>query len=520
MPSDSRNTTTDDFYGDQPHTLHTTSQPPPQILRPLPRRPFELNLTPATSSSSANSSQPSPNPNNHANRDAFSAQLDARLSSTNVSRSFTPGSSAAQDDGEDVKRSRSILNLTASTLFGIYQPTASGGGAEASEPPTPWGTGAETPAYGTGSGIGGAFGSSSELREWEQLRLAGLGIRHAAEPVPSPRREVSSGDKGRFEVYSSSSADKRRASDASAVVDKGGNRVLGLVARVVALFGFGVVYGVMISHLHDNRHIAPVRVDGIDRGHWGYLVFWGLAGVALGSALPWVDLIWEGESAAASAKSKDGRRVRAKGQVLGTAGGRSRDDAGQDWNDVVRSVGAFVGIAFAIVSADFFSIFASFFPCASPLRRSLSTASEVFPVVDRLLICRSLQRKLPWQSTLQVSLTLALVNPALWYLLDRSKPGFTLSMLVGLTGTAIMLLLGQHADSVAFIPSPPIVGGTGPNSSVRLGARGGRVGAGGIGGGAESDYESTVGVATWFASVLFCSCVCFGNIGRKLAIQG
>lgn len=476
MPSDSRNTTTDDFYGDQPHTLHTTSQPPPQILRPLPRRPFELNLTPATSSSSANSSQPSPNPNNHANRDAFSAQLDARLSSTNVSRSFTPGSSAAQDDGEDVKRSRSILNLTASTLFGIYQPTASGGGAEASEPPTPWGTGAETPAYGTGSGIGGAFGSSSELREWEQLRLAGLGTRHAAEPVPSPRREVSSGDKGRFEVYSSSSADKR-ASDASAVVDKGGNRVLGLVARVVALFGFGVVYGVMISHLHDNRHIAPVRVDGIDRGHWGYLVFWGLAGVALGSALPWVDLIWEGESAAASAKSKDGRRVRAKGQVLGTAGGRSRDDAGQDWNDVVRSVGAFVGIAFAI-------------------------------------------RKLPWQSTLQVSLTLALVNPALWYLLDRSKPGFTLSMLVGLTGTAIMLLLGQHADSVAFIPSPPIVGGTGPNSSVRLGARGGRVGAGGIGGGAESDYESTVGVATWFASVLFCSCVCFGNIGRKLAIQG
>jgi len=28
-------------------------------------------------------------------------------------------------------------------------------------------------------------------------------------------------------------------------------------------------------------------------------------------------------------------------------------------------------------------------------------------------------------------------------------------------------------------------------------------------------YES-VGVATWIASVLFCSCVCFGNIGRMM----
>lgn len=500
MPSDSSHSTTAalDDYGDQPPSLHTTSQPPPQILRPLPRRPFELNLTPATSSSSANSSQPSPNPNNA--RDAFSAQLDARLASsasTSAPRSATPGGS--QDDAaDDVKRSRSILNLTASTLFGIYQPTASSGGAsggpDASEPATPWGTGAETPAYC-------GFGSSSELREWEQLRLAGLGSRNAASPklppmlsssssataaaagaeAPAGGRRDFSGDLSGFAAASpsTSSAIKRRRSDAStgAGTEKGGNRILGVLARVLALFGFGVVYGVMISHLHDNRHIAPVRVEGIDRGHWGYLVFWGLAGVAVGSALPWVDLFWERESAtAAGAKSKNGRRV--NWQVPGTVGSRSRDSVGQDWNDVVRSVGAFVGIAFAI-------------------------------------------RKLPWQSTLQVSLTLALVNPALWYLLDRSKPGFTLSMLVGLTGTAIMLLLGQHADSVAFIPSPPIVGGSGPSSSVRLGGGPGRFGAGnGTGGGADGDYESTVGVATWFASVLFCSCVCFGNIGRKLAIQG
>ncbi|OJD35175.1 insig domain-containing protein [Diplodia corticola] len=460
----------------QPH-LHSSQ---PQILRPLPRRPFELNLTPATSSSSA-SSQPSPNPNgvvapssrNDASFPSLSAQLDARLNN----RSATPAGLDAAADDSDVKRSRSILNLTASTLFGIYQPTA---GETGSEPPTPWGTGAETPAY-----VGGGA-SSSELREWEYLRLAGLGSRDAANPAPPPfqSRSVSGPAK---RVASTSSLDAGAAVSAGsprgsfvdgAAAEKGGSSVLGLVARGVALFGFGVVYGVMISHLHDNRHIAPVRVEGIDRGHWGYLAFWGLAGVALGSALPWVDLFWEGRKAAAVAdvKGRDGKR-KIKGQVPTVVGTRSRDGASQEWNDVVRSVGAFVGIAFAI-------------------------------------------RKLQWQSTTQISVTLAMVNPALWYLLDRSKPGFTLSMLVGITGTAIMLLMGQHSDSVAFIPSPPIVGGSGPNSSVRLGARiTGVSGAGGIGG-SQGEYESTVGVATWFASVLFCSCVCFGNIGRKLALQG
>ncbi|EOD45229.1 putative insig domain-containing protein [Neofusicoccum parvum UCRNP2] len=327
-----------DAHHDEPH-LHASQ--PLQILRPLPRRPFELNLTPATSSSGA-SSHPSTPPSashhhhHHNNqqqqhhhsthqatqRDAFSAQLDARLS--------------GGGDDADVKRSRSILNLTASTLFGIYQPTA-GSTAGESEPPTPWGTGAETPAYAEGGGRD----SSSDLRsEWEQLRLAGLGSRHAANPAsPAAMRSVSGEEYRRAgvdkdgRVAAAAAAAAAAASASEGAQQQGGGRILGAVARATALFGFGVVYGLIISHLHDNRHIAP--------------------------------------------------------------------------------------------------------------------------------------RKLQWQSTLQISLTLALVNPALWYLLDRSKPGFTLSMLVGLTGTAVLLLLGQHADSVAFIPSPPIVGGSGPNSSIR-----------------------------------------------------
>lgn len=32
--------------------------------------------------------------------------------------------------------------------------------------------------------------------------------------------------------------------------------------------------------------------------------------------------------------------------------------------------------------------------------------------------------------------------------------------------------------------------------------------------------QEGVALRTWVASVLFCACVCFGNIGRQLAIGG
>jgi hypothetical protein len=35
--------------------------------------------------------------------------------------------------------------------------------------------------------------------------------------------------------------------------------------------------------------------------------------------------------------------------------------------------------------------------------------------------------------------------------------------------------------------------------------------------GAEISQES-IAVRTWVASVIFCACMCFGNIGRQLAI--
>ncbi|KAJ3500192.1 hypothetical protein NM208_g17204 [Fusarium decemcellulare] len=134
-----------------------------------------------------------------------------------------------------------------------------------------------------------------------------------------------------------------------------------------------------------------------------------------------------------------------------------------DWALVVRAIGAFVGIVFAI-------------------------------------------RKVAWASTLQVSLTLALVNPLLWWLIDRSKPGLFLSTAVGFTGSA--LLLGVNPDMMPAPAHAPF-----GNISASMGSDDEPLPI--FGGLAR---QETLETGVWMLSVLFCSCVCFGNIGRRLAL--
>lgn len=97
--------------------------------------------------------------------------------------------------------------------------------------------------------------------------------------------------------------------------------------RVLSLFVFGVAYGVVVTHLHNSHRftVASVTIE-VDR----YYIQWGLAGVALGSLLPWLD----GELAVAEEVEEEEEG----------SGGRMA------WDPVVRSIGAFVGIAYAIVS--------------------------------------------------------------------------------------------------------------------------------------------------------------------------
>lgn len=121
----------------------------------------------------------------------------------------------------------------------------------------------------------------------------------------------------------------------------------------------------------------------------------------------------------------------------------------------------------------------------------------------------SLQRKLPWTSTMQVSLTLALANPFLWYIIDRSKPGFWLSAAVGLVGSAV--LMGLNPEMM------PVPTGLGPGALSRNLTRH-RHSDSPAPLGALASHE-TIETAIWMVSVLFCSCVFFGNIGRRLALS-
>lgn len=374
-------------------------------MKPRPRGRFELSSPPA-------SEPPTPS------------------ATTPVSPSYlqAPGSGLAMDGSIPPSRTQSFLNLTTSTLFGIYKQT--GFSNEREEAATPWGTGAQTPARSRGNSLdlskadkalsNGAVAYNTRSRARRRSNAARQPVVHRV-----PRR----GFKGYY---------------------------LPLIGRIVALACVGVLYGLLITHLHDRRDIAPTKVE-INRRSWNYLGWWGFAGIALGEAMPWVDTFWAPDSDE-DGEERDENEERRRSRGL------------DGWIDVVRSIGAFVGIAFAI-------------------------------------------RKLPWQSTLQLSLTLALANPAIWFIVDRSPPGFVLSTCFALAGT--LLLLGMNP---ALMPSPSPAevlrshvfksGGSGHPLNVSLASEQLILGI---------FTQDSVGVATWIASVLFVSSVCFGNVGRRLS---
>ena len=260
------------------------------ILRPIPRRPFNLSLTGATPPDE-DSTPPSPIPDLSSPR-----FLDAQYYGA-------PGAS----DAASLSRAQSILNLTASTLFGIFSPTAGDGkdrdynaGEEAE---TPWGTGAQTPIRR----------ENMDDSTYELMRDRSYLVRRRSSLRPTQIAPTPSTT----------------------------SVALSLGLRAALLFLLGVGYGALVARLGAEHNLGSFSVETIIYpGYgWKYMAFWGASGVALGALLPWFDRVWEDAFGGGGAVE-----VPADGAPSKTP------SSGTDWALVVRSVGAFMGIVFAIVS--------------------------------------------------------------------------------------------------------------------------------------------------------------------------
>lgn len=277
----------------------------PRILRPIPRRPFDLNIsspTPPDEDSPADTS--GRNQADAAPRAKFLGALTPLASFDNNSTS------------ETLSRAASILNLTTSTLFGIYSPSAttSPNPDEPSSSDTPWGTGAESPR-------------PQDETNFDLLRDraagVGLGLSAAGEGIKTGVRRASHSSTVRPPMTFRSGAS--------------------VLLRVLTLFALGVGYGVLVGRLRSSSDrfggvVSPPRQEGSD---WKFLLFWGVTGVAMGGLLPWFDRVWE---------EKFGRRFDPRFRGAGVEEKESGSNPQMDWALVVRGIGAFVGIVFAIVS--------------------------------------------------------------------------------------------------------------------------------------------------------------------------
>jgi len=251
-----------------------------------------------------------------------------------TSAASAPESPTLEHDEQNTappSRTRSILNLTSSTLFGIYNPSDYSSDRDGTS--TPWGNGAETPIDHTRTPV--------------LPQETNLNIDESQWAEKTRKRRHSLLDQ---------SAQKAQRHDRRAMAKKRKgfkNYWVPIMYKSSALAAVGICYGVLISHLHDRQQLAPVPVEGIPHQSWFYIVFWGMAGVFLGRLMPWVDHLWDNTDG-----DDDDNGTGAVSRYGSENAGRRRSGSGRqartwwapEWNEVVRSIGAFIGIAFAIVS--------------------------------------------------------------------------------------------------------------------------------------------------------------------------
>lgn len=278
--------------------------PPLYIRRPIPRRPFEIGIL----------SPPSPNTPPPLAADSHSPPLSPRrlyASDEEHEAQTYLDPQAFNRPVDSSSRAASFQALTSSTLSGIYSDSdvADGYPGSVQEALT------DDDAFPDSPSLLGMLdeGVYRLMRERRSSILGG-----------APRRRSSG--------LSSQSG--------QGLYQPASPQSLGLRTGVLFLLGMG--YGAILTRLstHADQKWSSFPVEAMLRpGYDGrYLAAWGLCGVVLGSLLPWFDGKWE---EVFEKESGGGRCEEAinEDEVPGT-----------DWALVVRGIGAFAGIVFAIVS--------------------------------------------------------------------------------------------------------------------------------------------------------------------------
>ena len=107
-------------------------------------------------------------------------------------------------------------------------------------------------------------------------------------------------------------------------------------------------------------------------------------------------------------------------------GGRSTKKVKREWSSVIRCCGGFMGVNYAASVICLFKI------------RILSFGFLIRHIKQTFF---PPPQKLPWTSSIQVSLTLALLALGLWFLFDRTLHGFIISAVFASVGTWVVFIL-------------------------------------------------------------------------------
>ncbi|KAL7930961.1 insulin-induced protein domain-containing protein [Trichoderma chlorosporum] len=407
----------------------TDSADGPPLFRPVPRRPFVFDLKCSTPQSlTPPQDDESDTEDQRLEEEMLLARFRRDLLKTGFLGSRPPDDSPP-DSPTFLTQSRSTAELNSSTLAGIYdcsdQDDVFNGADEGEELHNPWGTGAGSP-----------------VKRRESLSRATYELMR---------------DRSRRQSHASTETNRSKQQPATPA-----SRAWWLASRALVLFVLGAGYGVLVTHLHQEQGLLqlPDAGNGMPRYNGSYTAMWGfaLAGVGMGALQPWVDGEWDGVfgcdgDEAAESSSAESLHDQDEKQPLPET----------DWALVMRAIGVFVGVAFAV-------------------------------------------RRLSWTSSSQVSLAVALANLFLWWLIDRTVPALVVSTVVGLAGTVFLLSVSPdmiRAPSTTFTHANGTLYADPHAEPVTV-----------LGGIAS---QETVEAGIWILSVLFCTCLCFGNIGRRLA---